>query len=217
MGEKRKADTRERLLEAACRLFSEKGFADTTVAEICRAAGANIAAVNYYFGGKEALYDAVWHYAFRTAEAICPLEDREDGGVEERIFHLARAVLTRTFSDGPEGAFAKLLYREMASPTLALEKIAEEVLEPQVRRLREAIESAFPGADPEAVERCVHSIIGQCVFYNFSRPLRARVMGAETLPPSKIEALARHIARFSAAGISAVLQKQSRTGEETAS
>ena len=51
--------TRDRILESACRAFAERGFRETTISDICRAAQANIAAVNYYFGSKEKLYEAV--------------------------------------------------------------------------------------------------------------------------------------------------------------
>ena len=51
-----KKPAKEKLLTAACDIFMEKGFRGTTVAEICACAGTNIAAVNYYFGSKEALY-----------------------------------------------------------------------------------------------------------------------------------------------------------------
>ena len=75
MGEKQ--TTKDRLLEAACTIFADKGFRDATVAEICEAANANIAAVNYYFGDKEKLYDEVWHCAFSHATEAYPV----DGGL----------------------------------------------------------------------------------------------------------------------------------------
>ena len=43
-------ETRERLLKAAEALFAERGFKRVTVREICLAARANVAAVNYHFG-----------------------------------------------------------------------------------------------------------------------------------------------------------------------
>ena len=54
------AEARAQLLQAALRLFSEKGFAKTSTREIAQAAGANIAAISYYFGDKAGLYRAVF-------------------------------------------------------------------------------------------------------------------------------------------------------------
>ncbi len=51
--------TRERILDAAETCFAEQGFGATSVRAITAAAGVNLAAVHYHFGGKEALLDAV--------------------------------------------------------------------------------------------------------------------------------------------------------------
>lgn len=52
-------ETQERLLDAAESLFAEKGFDAVSLREITAAAGANVAAVNYHFGGKEKLITSV--------------------------------------------------------------------------------------------------------------------------------------------------------------
>ena len=49
-------DPRERILRAAGQEFAAHGFEAATVRDICAAAGANVAAVNYYFGDKRRLY-----------------------------------------------------------------------------------------------------------------------------------------------------------------
>jgi AcrR family transcriptional regulator len=53
------ASTREKLVEGAGHVFAEHGYHATTVREIVRRSGANIAAVNYHFGGKLGLYTEV--------------------------------------------------------------------------------------------------------------------------------------------------------------
>src|SRR5690606_31956188 len=54
------SETVERILDAAELLFAEKGFAETSLRLITSKAGVNLAAVNYHFGSKKALIQAVF-------------------------------------------------------------------------------------------------------------------------------------------------------------
>lgn len=54
----RRGDTRLRLLDAAERLFAERGFEGTSMRALARAAGASLSSTNYHFGTKEALLEA---------------------------------------------------------------------------------------------------------------------------------------------------------------
>jgi len=201
---KKKPSTRERLLKAACIIFAEKGFRDATVAEICEKANANVAAINYHFGDKEKLYDEVWRYTFELTSKAYPIDSglTDDTSAEDILYAFARAILHRIFDEGEAGLFSKLLYHEMASPTLALEKIADEVLRPQTVQVVKAVHKLLgENFEKGKVKRCKHSIIGQCIFYNFSRPLRERIIGLKKVSEEEIETVARHIARFSIGGI----------------
>ena len=55
-----KVNTKEKLLDSAEVLFGERSFASVSLREITRAAGANMAAINYHFGSKDALLVAVF-------------------------------------------------------------------------------------------------------------------------------------------------------------
>ena len=200
--------TKERLLNAACEIFAEKGFRDATVSEICEKAEANIAAVNYHFGDKESLYDRVWRHAFDIAVAAHPLDGDAldaDASAEELLYSYASALLHRIFSETETGLFAKLLFREMAAPTLALDRIANEALLPQTRYLDHAVRQVLgENISEQQLWACKHSIIGQCAFFNFSRPLRERVIGKKGMNEDEIIRTARHIARFSLGGLTEI-------------
>lgn len=205
--------TKERLIEAACPIFAEKGYHETTVAEICEAAGANIAAVNYHFGDKESLYDAVWRRAFAITASTYPIDAGlpEKPTLEDYIFAYASAMLHRIFSEDEAGLFPKLLSHELAGPTLALEKIARDALFPQGRHLRAVIAPALgENPDEQTVCRCMHSVTGQCAFFNVSRGLREQVIGSKTMTEEEIQQHARHIARFSVGGLNATKQETMR-------
>ena len=86
------ADTRERILEAACSLFAAQGYDGTSTRQVGQAADANIGSIAYHFGDKEGLYHATLG---RMHERVLALEvpERLDGDVEARI----RAVVTRVW------------------------------------------------------------------------------------------------------------------------
>lgn len=204
------AATRERLLEAACRVFAEKGYKGATIAKICRRAGANIAAVNYYFGNKETLYKEAWRHAFRAAEKKYPL----DGGVsptappEEQLRGRIRSLIFRIADE--DSCEFDITHRELANPTGLLREIIRKALDPRRETVRELIRQLLgPGATERQVRFCHASIIGQC--FHLMRMRRLRRCGRAGHPPvieiDDIEAYADHVVKFSLAGIRAIREE----------
>ena len=74
---KRKAldhgDTRGRILDAAITLFAQHGLKSASIRDICSVASANIAAVTYYFGGKDELYAEAVKRVFEETHEIRPM------------------------------------------------------------------------------------------------------------------------------------------------
>ena len=54
-----KIDTKTKILNAAEQLFAERGYADTSLRLITSQAEVNLASVNYHFGSKKELIQAV--------------------------------------------------------------------------------------------------------------------------------------------------------------
>jgi AcrR family transcriptional regulator len=111
-------DTRSRLLEAALRLFAEKGYAQTSTREICLAAGVNAAAIHYYFGDKAGLYRAV--YLAPIQQLMVAARDIADAGepfdaTMRRTYEAFLAPLKE--SDARTMQILKLHFREQADPT----------------------------------------------------------------------------------------------------
>ena len=87
---------RERLMEAAAQLFALRGFEVTTVRDIVTAAGTNLNAINYYFGGKRGLYQAVMLRELERARSFTaelPHAAANDP-IEQRLESLVLRLLT---------------------------------------------------------------------------------------------------------------------------
>ena len=202
-------ETRQRLLDAAARLFAERGFSKVSVRDICKEAGANVAAVNYYFRDKWGLYKQVLQviidYSKRTRELA---HDASAGQPpEERLRHYIRVFLGRALCGKLQDSWqGKLIAREMTDPSPGLDLFFEEVIRPNAARVAALVSEimGLPATDPR-VGLCVGSIQTQMVGY--MNPIAARfVPGLDT--PEVIDAIASHIAEFSLAGMRAIAQKK---------
>jgi AcrR family transcriptional regulator len=206
------ASTKERLLRSACEVFSERGYADATVAEICDRAGANIAAVNYHFSDKRGLYDAVWRHGLERIFVEIPFTaagDR-DAPPPERLKDFVATMLRRMAIDHSVAFFPRLMAREMLEPTSAHEAIIEEISRKQAQQVKDIIcELTGDMSDAPRVERCFVSLLSQCVIFNFNRALREREFGAAEGRESKVAEWASHIVDFSLGGIRQVKESRS--------
>lgn len=196
-------DTRERLLDAAGGILARDGFRAARVRDICAAAGANVAAVNYHFGDKLGLYRAVFAHAFAIAgPSMAGLP--AGGSPAERLTAWVRDFVRRILDDGKPAWIAKLMAREMSDPTEVLDELVEHGIRPHFAELQATVRALVPGADPATVRRCALSVVAQCVFYHHSRPVIERLHPRWRLTPAEAERIAVHIARFSLAGLAAI-------------
>jgi len=195
--------TRDRLVAAAEEEFATVGFGKATIQAICRRAGANIAAVNYHFGGKEALYRAVLARAKDALERDFPLPP-EQGDAAERLHGFISTMLTRLLASGPHAWMARVWAQELVNPGPLMDVVVPTMVAPAHRRLRGII-ADLTGRDPEdrVVWRLSASVVGQCLFYRIAQPVISRLGRAAPSEPKDIALLAEGIARFSLAGIRA--------------
>ncbi len=198
--------TRERLLRQARALFSERGFKRVAVREICRAARANVAAVNYHFGDKLGLYIEVVREAIdlmrETSEAT--MRAPEDASAEERIRTYIRVFVRNIIGKDRDSWIHRLMNREMEDPTPALDLVVEQAIRPRMVYLMGVVAELL-GCDPEddRVLRAVSSIQGQCLIHLRS-PVVARMVFGPRVDAVDTEALVDHIAEFSLAGLRAM-------------
>ena len=202
-----------RILDAAGPVFAERGFRDATVRDICRRAHVNIAAVNYYFGGKQRLYAATLKHGAQVALAKFPPDAglRAGASPKEALYVFVWSFLWRFLEMGAPEWHGKLCAREMVEPTAALDDLVREVIVPLSRRLHGIVRALLgPRASEDRVQRAQLSIVGQCLLYHHQRPVLERLFGPQQPSARNIERLARHITEFSLGAL-----RHLRTTKET--
>jgi len=197
-------ETRSKILNYACEVFAEKGYQDAKVADICHLAGANQAAVNYYFGDKATLYTEAWQHAFKKCSELA-LPDVTGTSPEEQLRIHIHSLIQNFTDQGDRGQFTRLYLMELTNPTGLIHNIWHEIIAPRRQILLEVIRNIMgTKATDESVFFCEMSIISQCRALMTTRPSDMEYMLGQPLSPSLIMGLADHVTRFSLAGIRAV-------------
>jgi len=201
--------TRGRLLHAASRIFAEKGFRDTTIAEICTRAKANIASVNYYFNDKETLYRESWRYAYRESLKKYSFNEQEhtNDSVQDWLRAFLKTVVVRIMD--PECVEFEIVGHEMSSPTGLLEEILEEEINPQRELMKQFIRNVLGSdVDEKTVRFCHTSIMGQCFHLLMHKKASSKPTSKfECFQFDEVDAYLDHIVKFSLAGLSAISDK----------
>jgi AcrR family transcriptional regulator len=218
------AETRARLLEAAGRLFAERGYAGTSMRAVTRAAGVSVSAANYHFGSKQALLletlGQVVHPINR--ERMQRLEALEraagDAGLAlEDVLEafLAPAVEGRDASSGVD-RFRQLAARLYSDPPDLVAAFKRENFGPITERFVDAISAALPGRDRAklaialqlVVGMMVHVISGQLRLGNPLGDLHQEALAYEATAALEGDALLRDMVRFAAAGLRQVAPEE---------
>ena len=208
-------ETKQKLLDVACRIFAEKGFREAKITEICRRAGANVAAVNYYFGDKESLYVAAWRQAieqFITSDILPP----KDLSPTERLRLAIYRIIQKTLIvDEKGGYFRSLELMELANPTGLIDEAWNELIAPRKQELLKIVRDvAGPTVPEEAVRLCAMSIVNQCRGFTLMQKGRLKSFDDLPLTPERAEQIAQHITDFSIAGIAAIRNQTTTTIDE---
>jgi len=202
----RDLETRERLLRTGQRLFAERGFKRVTIREVCRGARANVASVNYHFGNKLGLYREVVQVAIDALRGTTDAAKKAAEGcpAEEKLRRFVQVYVRRLLATTPDDWIHRLINREIADPTTAIDAIVDQGIRPRLDYLTEVVAELMDRelSDPRVI-RSVVSLQAQSVAY-LPNPLAERLGLKPKLTPAEIDQVAHHIVEFSLAGIRAI-------------
>ena len=190
----------ESILEAAGEIFAEQGFRKTTIREICKRSGVNLAAINYYFGDKDHLYLSCLKYYHSIATQKVPYNFGVNSSAtpKEKLSTFIQTFIYRLLEEGKKTLFGKLLAREYFEPTGALDVLIEESIKPSFYLLSALVRDVLGNNCPEKkVELCTMSIIGQCLYFRNAQPIIFRLRNINAYSEEDIKEISEHIIKFS--------------------
>lgn len=208
MSDSDRQGTRERILDAAGKVFAERGFRAATVRQISRLAEANVALLHYYFKDKAGLYQAVLEDLFELGFREFPADTAAGGSAQQRLEAFIHGFLFRLLSPRGWGGYegkARLLTKEMADPSPLMDRMIERYLKPYKDLLAAVVaELLGPDAGPDLVRRCVVGVVGQCLHYAYAKPVMDRLEVSVESRDEDIAKLAEHVSQFSLGGIARI-------------
>jgi TetR/AcrR family transcriptional regulator, regulator of cefoperazone and chloramphenicol sensitivity len=129
--EQRGAATRLRLIDAAIRLFSEKGFKAVSVRELADQAKSNVAAISYHFGDKSGLYREAFSVPVKELLEAAEGMNNPSMSFEEFARAFYRSLLSALTHDEQRARqVMRMHHREMVEPSGMLATFIQEVALP---------------------------------------------------------------------------------------
>ena len=169
-------ETRTRILDAAEELFMQHGFEATSMRQLTAQAGANLAAVNYHFGSKDALIEAVFRRrldamnAARIAELDRMEKQEKDSGGRgpspRQIIGAFVGVSLRMIEDSKSGGrnFIRLLGRTYTDPQKPIRALIGQLYAPAMERFKAAFERALPQMPRDELIWRMHFMFGTLAY-----------------------------------------------------
>lgn len=180
----RGAETRAQLVEAALDVFGRLGFEGASTRQIAKAADANLAAIVYHFGGKEALHLAVAEHVAASITAkigptLAAAADPAAAATPERA-RAALSALIDTFVEVILGSaeaerWARFIVREQMQPTAAFDVIYR-FLGGAVAIATRLVATILGRPESDEIRLRVFTMMGQVLVFRVAQTLVLRSM-----------------------------------------
>jgi AcrR family transcriptional regulator len=159
----------QRILEVAKELFTQRGFSNVAVRDICRAADVTPPTLYYYFKNKEALFDAVVRKSVGMTEFISRLTDACEKVKEPRL--QVQAFTSSYLANFPKDHLNVGLY--VRHSTEELDSIGRKTLAADLARILSLLSAIiqsgirsgeFRETDPKMAAECLLGMMNRFVF-----------------------------------------------------
>jgi AcrR family transcriptional regulator len=185
-----KPETKQKIIQVARQLFSQHGFTGTSVRQIAEASDVNVAAINYHFGSKEALYWAIIADVYvwmdeATAQITAQSKDVQD--LARNLFRFMREYKDYAM------ATMKTFLSDQAPPPEAgnsdTEKLRSYMGPPGGEHIAQFLKQQFPEATDEGLEWMVMCLFSSIFhFAVITCSMQYDTLKKDKMPVEKIEA-----------------------------
>ena len=212
-------ETRTRILDAAEELFMQHGFEGTSMRLLTAKAGVNLAAVNYHFGSKDALIEALFRRRLdpMNAARLSALEklEAEAAGrplAAEAIIRAFVGESLRMIEDNRNGGrnFIRLLGRTYTEPAKSIRALIGQMYAPTIERYKAALERALPQMPREELVWRMHFMFGTLSYTLAATDAVQLIAGAKPEDRHDARLLEDRLTTFLAAGLAAPLKSAVR-------
>ena len=182
-------ETKEKLLQTAIELFAKHGINGVSTRMLAKESGVNLSSINYSFGGKQRLYDAVLESiiekisAFIASKRAPLLETQLPPNEEFKVFigNLIDFLCSNTISN----AQAELFVKEIIQPSGVYNQLYAQVIEPMHKRLTTLVMQTTTLTEQEAIIQ-VHCLMGQAVNFKIHKHALLRRLNLSDYTPQLI-------------------------------
>lgn len=195
--------TRNRILQAAGELFAAGGYAETTSKAIAAHAEVDLASINYHFGNRNGLYQAVLAEAHRQLISLVDLRSLAGSqmSASDKLMRLFEHLVQRSQVEGSWNI--QVLARELLAPSSHLKVLLQNEVLPKILVIRQILAdiTGIPVDDP-ALTRCLVSIAAPCGMLLVAKRGVPGPLNDVLRMPSAV--IAHHLHTFALAGLEAI-------------
>ena len=212
-------ETRTRILDAAEELFMQHGFEGASMRMLTAKAGVNLAAVNYHFGSKHALIEAVFRRRLDPMNvariaALDRLEVDAPGRVlaPESIIRAFIGPGLRMIEDAKGGGrnFIRLLGRTYTEPAKSIRALIGHLYAPAMERYKAAFERALAQMPREELVWRIYFMFGTLAYTLAATDTVQLIAGCKPEDRYDARLLEERLAAFLTAGLNAPLKSTIR-------
>lgn len=209
-----RSDTKTRILDAAEKLFAERGFSETSLRLITSKAEVNLASVNYHFGSKKELIRAVLAryldvFMPAAADAIVAVRNADANASLDDIFSTLVNPLLELNKLRAEGTttFLQLLGRGYIESQGHLRWFITTHYGKYLSLFVKAVGESTPHIPPAEMFWRLHFTLGTVVFTMASADALTEIAEADFGEHNDIEAVIRKVIPYLSAGVSVPVNK----------